>query len=181
MVQTKTQGKPTVLNFKGLLNMIYKIVATGKTSLIMHNNDVEWADLVKEWQLAPENAKKKGENSGDDRRPAFTWIGYLYHNKINIVMPFSNLTSCLIKAGARVPYGRNKTFKELAASAITPLAESFVLLNNKKPIPHPPIWSLIDTREFRIHAETATKLGFSLFVKRRFCGNLNARQGKAEV
>jgi hypothetical protein len=58
--------------------MRYEFVLTGKTALLMHFDDVEWADAVKEWLLDPNNTKKKGENSGDDRRPAWVWTGYCY-------------------------------------------------------------------------------------------------------
>lgn len=150
--------------------MRYEFTLTGQTALLMHQDDVEWADTVKEWLLDPENTKKKGENSGDDRRPAWVWIGYCYHDGANLVIPSANLTANFKKAGARVPMGRQKTCKELAVSGIFFESEFMAFFNAGKPIPSKPIRDLLDVSEFRAHAEAAAKMGFKLFVKRASVG-----------
>jgi hypothetical protein len=150
--------------------MRYEFTLTGKTAMLMHFDDVEWADVVKGWILDPENSKKKGENSGDDRRPAWTWIGYCYTDGKNLAIPGANLSSCFKKAGARVPLGRQKSFKELAVSGILIEQEFLSFTNAGKAIPLAPVAALCDEPEFRKHAEAAAKLGFKLFVKRAAVG-----------
>lgn len=147
--------------------MRYEFTLTGRTSLLMHADDVEWADEMNAWRLDPNNTPKKGEGRGDDRRPAHTWVGYCYHDGNNLSIPSANLVSCLKKAGSRVPLGgRGKTFKELAVSGLFFEAEHLTFTNSGKPIPAAPVLALAEETEFRKHAETAKKLGFSLFVKR---------------
>jgi hypothetical protein len=150
--------------------MRYEFTLTGKSALLMHFDDVEWADLVKAWLMDPENTKKKGENSGDDRRPSWAWIGYCYQDGKNIVMPGANLTACLKKAGARVPLGRQKTFKELAVSGIFIEQEFMAFANAGRSIPIAPILALRDVPDFRPHVEATAKMGFQLFVKRASIG-----------
>jgi hypothetical protein len=150
--------------------MRYEFTLTGKTALLMHQDDVEWADTVKEWLLDPNNTKKKGENSGDDRRPAWVWLGYCYHDGQNLAIPSANLTANFKKAGARVPLGRQKTFKELAVSGIFFENEFLSFFNAGKPISATAVQKLRDVSDFRTHAETAEKLGFRLFVKRAAVG-----------
>lgn len=148
------------------IEMRFEFTVTGKSPLLMHYDDVEWADTTNEWLLNPENTKKKGESSGDDRRPAWKWIGYCYHDGKNLAIPGANLTACFKKAGARVPLGRQKTFKELAVSAIFIESEFLRFTTNGKTIPVAPIRDLVKVSEFRLHIQAVEKMGFRLFVKR---------------
>jgi len=149
----------------------YQFELSGQAALLLHADDVEWADTLTAWRLDPANAKKKGESSGDDRRPAFTWIGYLYHDGTHVAMPGTNLTSCLRKAGARVPRGRQQTFKELAVSGIFIEQEFMEFYSNGKQVPIKSIHSLLEESDFRQHVATVEKLGFRLFVKRAAVGS----------
>lgn len=150
--------------------MRYEFTLTGTRPMLMHFDDVEWADEISAWRLDPENTKKRGESSGDDRRPAHTWIGYLYHDAANVVIPGANLTSCLKKAGARVPMGRQKTFKELAVSGILIEDEFLAFTNGGKPIPIAPVHKLKDNPNFKDHAAAALAMGFKLDVRRAAVG-----------
>lgn len=150
--------------------MRYEFVLTGKTALLMHFDDVEWADVVDAWRLNPDNSKKAGEKSGDDRRPSWAWTGYCYHDGKHLAIPGANLSSCFKKAGARVPLGRQKTFKELAVSGILIEQEFLTFTNHGKQVPVAPILALRDVADFRLHAEAATKQGYKLFVKRAAVG-----------
>ncbi len=150
--------------------MRYEFTLTGTRPMLMHFDDVEWADEIDAWRLDPENTKKKGEKSGDDRRPAHTWIGYLYHDTKHIVIPGANLTSCLKKAGARVPMGRQKTFKELAVSGIFIEDEFLTFTNDGKQLPIAPIHKLRDVPTFKDHAAAVTAMGFKLDVRRAAVG-----------
>lgn len=150
--------------------MRYEFTLTGTRALLMHYDDVEWADVVDSWRLDPENTKKKGEKSGDDRRPSWVWVGYCYHDGANLTIPGANLTSCLKKAGARVPMGRQKTFKELAVSGILIEDEFLAFANRGKQIPADAIREFINSPDFRDHAAGAQKMGFKLDVRRAVVG-----------
>lgn len=150
--------------------MRYEFTLTGKSALLMHYDDVEFADEVGAWRHNANNKKKKGEQSGDDRRPAWTWVGYCYHDGTNLAMPSANLTACLKKAGARVPLSGNKTFKEIAVSGVLFPDEFLAFANDGKPVPAAPILALLTVADFKTHAATAQRLGFRLFVKRASVG-----------
>ena len=48
----------------------------GLTPLLMHADDVEASDLLKDWRKSPGN--KNQSVAGDDRSPAWTWQTYWY-------------------------------------------------------------------------------------------------------
>jgi hypothetical protein len=150
--------------------MRYEFVLTGTRPLLMHFDDVEWADEVGAWRLDPSNTKKKGETSGDDRRPAWTWIGYCYDDGEYLAVPGANLTANFKKAGARVPMGKQKTCKELAVSGILIEDEYMRFATGGKQIPIQAVHKLKDRPNFRDHLDAAEKMGFRLFVKRASVG-----------
>lgn len=146
--------------------MRFEFTLTGQTALLMHYDDVPWADAIDAWRLDAANTKKKGEKSGDDRRPAWTWLGYCYHDGKNISMPSFNLTAAFKKAGARVPLGRQKTFKEIAVSGILFDQEHLAFTNNGKPVPVAKLLKLSDEPLFTKHIEVAAAHGIKLDVRR---------------
>lgn len=146
--------------------MRYEFTLVGLSALLMHFDDVEWADDIRDWRLDPANAKKKGEQSGDDRRPAHTWTGYCYHDGEHLTIPSFNLSSCLKKAGSRVPMGRQKTHKELAVSGIFIEHEFLRFTNDGKQVPVASVHSLKSEPNFRAHAAAVIELGFKLDVRR---------------
>lgn len=150
--------------------MRFEFTLKGTSALLMHQDDVELADEVSRWRLDSANAKKKGESSGDDRRPAWTWLTYCYHDGKHLAMPGANLSACLKKAGARVPFGRNKTFKELAVSGVFIEQELMRFAVGGKQVAAAPLMKLREQPEFRVHAEAAASHGFKLFVKRAAVG-----------
>lgn len=145
-----------------------KFTLTGRTPLLMHADNVEWSDYLKEWRMQPENKKKSVP--GDDRSPGFTWIGYLYHDGENVVMPTLNLMGCLRRAGASVPSGhKQKTLKEASQTDIffdeTDL--EFHGGNEKaSPIPYEPIFKLRSEAEYKKCLVTVEKLGFKIDMRR---------------
>lgn len=151
--------------------MRYGFTLTGVRALLMHFDDIEWADDITAWRLDPENAKKKGEQSGDDRRPAHTWLGYCYRDGESIAMPSSNLSACLKKAGSRVPMGRMKTHKELAVSGIFIETEYLTFTNGGKQVPWAPIASLAGESAFGEHVKAVAQMGFKLDVRRVTVGS----------
>ena len=90
----------------------YEITLTGLSPLLMHWDNIDLAGQMKKWREDPENFKLSV--AGDDRSPAFTWLGSMYHDGKYIAMPSDNLMRCYMEGGAQVlvPGGKNnKTFK----------------------------------------------------------------------
>lgn len=146
----------------------YTVKITGITPLLMHADDVEWADTMQAWKDDPAN--RKNSKAGDDRSPAFRWLGYTYHDGHHIVIPSDNLMTSLREGGAMVPVpgGRNgKTFKAQSQSGIM-MAEPFFPLEPH--IPMAPLRALMTEPDFSAHKAAAEALGFSLFVKRAKVG-----------
>jgi hypothetical protein len=131
----------------------------------MHADDIEWADAMDAWKANTEN--KRTGRAGDDRSPAWRWLGSLYHNDEHLVMPLENIMRCLMEAGAMVPTGKGKkTFKSQSQSGIMPGEPNWPLLIKGKPIPFDPFKGLIGEKDFAKHKDAAIAYGFSLFLKR---------------
>lgn len=149
----------------------FHIRITGNSPLLMHHDDVAWADRMDEWKNNPEN--KKSSKAGDDRTPAFRWIGYCYHDGKRLVMPVDNVMATAREGGALVPVpgGRSgKTFKAQSQSGIVPADPFWPIVVNGKEIPWAPISALIKEPDFKRHLETVRGLGFELHVKRARVG-----------
>lgn len=149
----------------------YRIELRGKTPLLMHYDNIEWADLLESWRRNPHN---KGQSKpGDDRSPAWTWIGSLYHDGTHLAIPSDNLMSCEMQAGAMVPTGKRQgTFKSQTQSG-TNIAEPFwTLMVKGRPIDFAPIRALYENEvtDFAAHQEAAREAGFALFLKRAKIG-----------
>ncbi len=149
----------------------YKITITGTSALLMHRDNIEFADDLKLWRQQPEN--KKLSVAGDDRSPAFTWLGCVYEDEGNIAIPSDNLMRCLMEGGAMVPVpgGKNgKTFKAQTQSGMLPHETGWALLIDDAPIAMDEILPLREERDFKVHVETVKDLGFVLFTKRAKIG-----------
>jgi len=152
----------------------YQITITGTQPLLLHHDDIEWADRMDAWKSNPDN--KKNSVPGDDRTPPFRWIGCLYHDKENVIIPTENIMRSLMEGAAMVmvPKGRNgKTFKAQSQSGILPDGIGWTLLvRNGKKVPIAPILELIDqpNKLFHAHTKEAEKMGFDLFSKRAKIG-----------
>jgi len=149
----------------------YAVTITGTTPLIMHADNIEWADEMSAWKDRKENKSKS--KAGDDRSPAFRWIGSLYHDGEHICLPSENFMRCLMEAGAQVPVpgGRSgKTFKSQTQSGIMPGALSWPLLVASKPVAVAPVLGLQREPDFAAHKAAAVKMGFELMCKRAKIG-----------
>jgi hypothetical protein len=60
----------------------YQIKLTGTQPLIMHCDNVEWADEMGKWKDDKDN--RKLSKPGDDRTPAWRWLGCLYHDSAKV-------------------------------------------------------------------------------------------------
>lgn len=149
----------------------YEVTLTGSTPLLMHADNIEWADAMEEWKTNPAN--KKGSKAGDDRSPAWRWLGSLYHDGNVVVLPSDNLSRCFMEGGAMVPVpgGKNgKTFKSQSQSGMMTGEPVWPLLVNGKTISAKDLLALQKENSFAAHKDFCEKAGFMLFVKRAKIG-----------
>jgi hypothetical protein len=149
----------------------YGIQLEGIYPLILHHDNIEWADHLKRWRGDPNN--KKLSVAGDDRSPAFTWLGSLYHDDDKIVMPSDNLMRCFMEGGAAVPVpdGKNgKTFKAQTQSGMLTTEAAWPVLVDGKPVDSGPLFKLQSELNFETHKKSAVDRGFELYVKRARIG-----------
>lgn len=148
----------------------YKITLTGERDLLLHHDNIDFSERVKKWQKDPANRAKSV--AGDDRSPAWSWIGYLYHDKKQLVIPADNLMTVLREGAKRVSTGkRGGTFKSQSQSSILINEEWWPLLINGISVPWSDIATLGDEEQFEVHQSEAERLSFELFVKRAKIGN----------
>lgn len=147
----------------------YTVTLTGTMPLLMHADNIAWADSMDAWRKDPEN--KSQSVPGDDRTPAWRWIGSLYHDGHVVAMPSDTLMRCFMEGGAMLPVGTGKkTFKAQTQSGSALRDLYWPLAVNDSPIPMTKILPLMDERDFSIHEAWTQKLGFELFTKRARVG-----------
>lgn len=149
----------------------FDVKLSGTTPMLMHYDNIEWADRMAAWRAVPEN--KKNSKAGDDRTPAFTWIGSLYNDGANVALPQDMMMSCLMKAGAMVPVpgGKGgKTFKAQTQSGMMLATPFWRFEIEGQQVPMSAINPLIEERSFAAHCDAARALGFDLYVKRAAIG-----------
>lgn len=148
----------------------YSVALTGETPLLMHNDNLQWAELMKRWAMDPAN--KKTSTAGDDRSPAWRWMGNPYIEGGVIAIPSDNLMTVLREGGKRCPTGKGQTtFKAQTQSGLVVDQSAWPLTVGGNVIPWGPIRDrLMDEEDFEKHTEEAEKNGFSLFVKRAKIG-----------
>lgn len=151
----------------------YQFRLTGMSPLILHADDIEWADFITEWRNDPANSRFQ-KTKGDDRQPGFTWIGALTHDGTHIALPAENLHRALRDGGSRIPTGRKtETFKRQSQSGMLPVEGFFPILTaTNQRIPFAPFAAMAKSqeRDFRVHRTAAQEHGFQLFVKRAAIG-----------
>jgi hypothetical protein len=151
--------------------MRYEFTVTGLTPLLLHADNLLWSDTLKEWRDSPEN--KAISTRGDDRSPAWTWLGCIpppFGEYVSI--PADYLTSCLKQAGARVPTGKGtKTYKEGAVSMIWFCEDEFPILIDDKPLSFTAIKNrLSEELDFTKHLKSVREMGFDLDARRAKIG-----------
>lgn len=139
--------------------------------MLLHHDNIEFSDELKRWRESPAN---KGKSiAGDDRSPAFSWLGCLYAFDGKAVIPADNLMRCLMEGGAQVPVpgGKNgKTFKAQTQSGILIEEEGWPIMVDGKEIPIEPLEGLREEEDFHVHREAVKEYGFDLYVKRAKIG-----------
>lgn len=147
----------------------YKVDIEGTNPLLLHNDNLEWAGELLRWQQSPEN--KKVSVAGDDRSPAWRWIGSVYHDGKVVGMPSDNLMTALREGAARVPTGkRGGTFKRASQSGLVINEMQWPIVTPRGVVPYSEIHALIQEEDFAVHEQRAQALGFGLFVKRARVG-----------
>lgn len=148
----------------------YEFKITGLTPLLMHHDNIDWADQMTTWKNDPANKKKSV--AGDDRSPAFRWIGNLYHDGEHVAMSATNLSKAIMEGASMVPVGKGaKTFKAQSQSGMA-IDQPFlkVAVSDGRLVPMEAIRPLMAEADFAEHKIAAQALGFSLFVKRAKVG-----------
>jgi len=149
----------------------YQVVIEGKTPLLMHHDNIAWADFMEDWNADPEN--KKLSKPGEDRTPAWRWMGCCYHDGKVLAIPQANIMRSLMEGSAQVPVpgGRSgKTFKAQSQSGMMCVEANWPLLIGGKTVAWADIERLKDETSFAEHQAAVNKLGFELFVKRAKIG-----------
>lgn len=149
----------------------YQITITGKMPLLMHADNIAWADEMSGWKAESKN--KKTSKAGDDRSPAFRWLGCLYHDGQVIGIPNDNLMRCFMEGGAMVPVpgGKSgKTFKSQTQSGMLVEGTHWALRVDGQTIPVAPLMALRAEPDFAAHQAFAQTLGFALHLKRAKIG-----------
>lgn len=149
----------------------YHVTIEGQTPLLMHQDNLEFAKTLKAWQVDPANKAASKGNRGDDRTPAFSWIGYLYVRFGKLVIPSDNLMTMFRNGGVKTPTGKGKgTFKAQTQSGIVVDQEAWPLLVKGREIPFAPIEALLNEPSYEAHELAAKEMGFELFAKRAKVG-----------
>ena len=147
----------------------YNVELRGLSPLLLHHDNLDWAEVMKKWASDPAN--KKGSVAGDDRSPAHRWIGNLYTEAGQIVMPADNLMTMFREGGSKCPTGKGQaTFKRQTQSGILVDQSAWPIMVNGNAVPYAPLKALIEEPDFEVHKATAAGLGFELFVKRAKIG-----------
>ena len=154
----------------------YKATLEGKNPLLMHRDNLAFGESVQQWFNDPENAKNS--KKGDDRTPAWTWLGCIYetYDRERFTLDPDCLMTCIREGGAKVPTGRtrgDKSYKRATQSNILIDGELDFTVNGKH-IPVAPFRELMHAQgsglDFGAQLKLAEEHGFELLVKRAKIG-----------
>lgn len=160
-----------------VVEFMFKMI--GKGELLLHRDSIEYADYVEAWRLDRKNNKKQGSKKGDDRSPAWTWLGALHWDDRpterggtgEVGIPSYCITSMLAAAGTQIILKGNKTYKEAAAAAVFPMLDYYPLTVNGRPIDAAALIASLGKEEsFAKHVERVKQEGFNLDVRRAKAG-----------
>jgi hypothetical protein len=149
----------------------YQVTLTGISPLLLHRDNIDWAEEMSRWSMDPAN---KGKSiPGDDRTPAHRWMGCLYVQSGVLVIDSDNLMSMLRDGGAKCPSGKGKsTFKRATQSGIQVNEIGWpIVVASGQVVKVDDLADLRSEPDFDKHSERATSLGFSLFAKRARVNN----------
>lgn len=146
----------------------YLVQFTGTTPLLTSNLNVEWQDRISAW--IKDSANKAISKAGDDRTPAWGWLGRLYYDGGLIVMPADNLNACFADAGRFVPLSGKQTYQRVVCSGMTVKEFYWPIVIDDKTVKVQQFLDLMDEGDTKEDHETkhcalASKNGFELWPK----------------
>ena len=143
----------------------YQITLTGVTPLLMHDDNLKMQEKVKKWQLDPAN--KEMNAKGDDRSPAWTWMGYTYHDGRIIGIPSDNLMTLLREGGSKISTGKGtETYKKHTQAGVLIDTAQWPVLVSGGEIDFASIWDkLMGENDFNTHIDTVEDHNFELLIK----------------
>jgi hypothetical protein len=146
-------------------NTTYRVTLHGESPLLLHADDLSWRGQLERWTATPEN--KRVSKAGDDRSPAWRWLGYCYHDETHVGIAADNLMTTLREGGAKVPAAgkKNQTYKRQSQSGIVVNELLWPLQTHKGLVPWPAVKALLDQPDYAEHEAAAIALGFELFAK----------------
>lgn len=147
----------------------YTVTLTGANDLLLHHDNLRFSERLIRWRKDPAN--KELSVPGDDRSPAWTWMGCLYIEAGKLVIPSDNLMTVLREGAKRVSTGKRGTFKSQSQSGILIDQSAWPLLVEGKAIAWSALQTLENSTDYQEHEEAVRKLGFELFAKRAKIGN----------
>lgn len=153
------------------MSKTYAVRLTGISPLLLHHDNISWAEQMDVWRKDPAN--KAINRPGDDRCPAWRWMGCLYIENDTVSLPSDNLRTMLREGGARCLTGKGKeTFKRQTQSgiAIKELAWPLLVGTNKVEVKGAQLSDLAENKDFAAHEARCKQLGFNLHVKRAVVG-----------
>ena len=96
------------------------LTLSGSTEFLMDRDNISFAEEITAWTKDPANAD--AQRAGDDRAPAWGWLGKLHYGLDGLVgIPEGMLAPCIRAAGAMIPHPvakGGKTLKEPSQSGI---------------------------------------------------------------
>lgn len=148
----------------------YHVTLTGESPLLLHNDNLEWAEQMTRWGADPENQKLSVR--GDDRSPAWRWLGYCYHDGKSVGIASDNIMTALREGGAKVPVPGKKslTYKRQSQSGLVVNELLWPLVTSAGAVSWPKVSALAAETNYQAHEEAARALGFELFGKRATVG-----------
>ncbi len=148
----------------------YNVTLHGETPLLLHKDNIAWGERVQAWTKDPMHRKESVP--GDDRSPAWTWLGYCYHDGDVVGLDADNIMSLLRDAGTKVPAAKGRgSMKAQTQSGLLCNEILWPIKVQGATVPWRPLHALKDESDFAKHVEVAEARGFELFVKRAKVGN----------
>jgi hypothetical protein len=143
----------------------YHITLTGAMPLLLHGDNLDWRAALSAWRAHPDNKPKSVP--GDDRSPAWTWIGGLYHDGHVLGISSDNLMTAIREGGARVsvPGKRSLTYKRQSQSGLVVNELLWPIVGPTGTVAWPDVNALCDVEDFPKHQQFAVDHGFELFCK----------------
>jgi len=143
----------------------YIATLEGLTPIMSHRDNLEFKTLVTKWQRDPANRDKS--IPGDDRSPAWSWIGSLYHDDKHLVLPTDCVMASCMGAGAEMKASRGKKSLKAQTQSGMAFAEPYLRFSVRgKPIAMADLEHLHHEEDFDRHLASARALGFSLDIRR---------------